>query len=66
MCIHPLILSFGASTPAYVEKVIKNGGKYGDGILIYVHPNPSTESEKYIIIKDEFCKTIKFKKMIVW
>ncbi|MDD2475107.1 MAG: hypothetical protein PHI32_04240 [Dysgonamonadaceae bacterium] len=52
----------GASTPAYVEKVIKNGGKYGDGILIYVHPNPSTESEKYKIIKDEFARLSNLKK----
>ena len=48
--------NLGATTPAYVEKVIKDGGVHADGVLIYVHPNPSTESEKYKIVKDEFAR----------
>ncbi|MDD4728777.1 MAG: hypothetical protein PHN55_08525 [Dysgonamonadaceae bacterium] len=46
----------GATTPAYVEKVIKDGSVHADGVLIYIHPNPTTDSEKYKIIKDEFGK----------
>ncbi|MDD2475101.1 MAG: hypothetical protein PHI32_04210 [Dysgonamonadaceae bacterium] len=46
----------GSSTPEYVEKVIKYGGEYADGVLIYTHPNPSVVPEKYKIIKDEFAR----------
>ena len=49
----------GATTPAYVEKVIKDGGAYADGVMIYVHPNPVSDSEKYKIIKDEFARLLK-------
>ena len=46
--------SLGATTPAYVRTVIRDGGKYADGVLIYTHPNPLKETEKYNIVKDEF------------
>ncbi len=48
----------GASTPAYVEKVIKYGAEYADGVLIYIHPNPTSDldSEKYQIVKSEFAR----------
>ena len=46
----------GASTPAYVEQVIKDGAEHADGVLIYIHPNPISDSEKYKIVKDEFGK----------
>lgn len=46
----------GASTPQYVHDVVVEGKKYADGVLIYTHPNPSTESEKYNFIKEQFSK----------
>ena len=46
--------SLGSSTPLYVEEVIKEAGKHADGILIYTHPNPSKDPEKYKIVKEEF------------
>ncbi|MDD4728778.1 MAG: hypothetical protein PHN55_08530 [Dysgonamonadaceae bacterium] len=52
----------GATTPAYVEKVIKDGGEHADGVLIYIHPNPVSYSEKYKIIKDEFARLSNLKK----
>ncbi|MDD2475102.1 MAG: hypothetical protein PHI32_04215 [Dysgonamonadaceae bacterium] len=42
----------GETTPSYVETVIKEGGKYADGVLIYTHPLPN--SEKGRIVKEEF------------
>lgn len=48
--------SLGASTPQYVREVIKAGKKFADGVLIYTHPNPATDIEKYKIVKDEFSK----------
>ena len=55
----------GATTPAYVETVIKDGGEFADGVLIYIHPNPTSDSEKYKIIKDEFGKLSKKKSEIL-
>ena len=52
----------GATTPAYVETVIKDGGEFADGVLIYIHPNPTSDSEKFKIITDEFAKLSKKKK----
>lgn len=44
----------GASTPAYVRDVIVEGKKYADGVLIYTHPNPVKEPEKYNYVKEQF------------
>ena len=52
----------GASTPAYVKKVIQEAGESADGVLIYVHPNPISDSEKFKIITDEFGRLSKIKK----
>ena len=46
--------SLGPSTPLYVKEVIKEAGKYADGVLIYTHPDPSKDPEKYKIVKEEF------------
>jgi len=46
----------GASTPTYVEEVIRRGKEHADGVLIYTHPNPVTDSEKYEIVKAGFTK----------
>jgi len=44
----------GASTPLYVSEVIRSGREYADGVLIYTHPNPVNDSEKYQIVKAGF------------
>lgn len=44
----------GPSTPEYVHDVIVEGKKYADGVLIYTHPNPVRETEKYNFVKSEF------------
>ena len=46
----------GASTPEYVRDVVAEGMKYADGVLIYTHPNPLKEIEKYNYIKTQFRK----------
>lgn len=44
----------GASSPSYVEEVIRRGKEHADGVLIYTHPNPVSDAEKYLIVKTEF------------
>ena len=44
----------GATTPDYVNEVLLAGMKSADGVLIYCHQNPVTQSEKYQIIKQGF------------
>lgn len=46
--------SLGATTPFYVQEVIRSGKEYADGVLIYTHPDPVKDSEKYQIVKAEF------------
>ena len=46
----------GASTPLYVRDVVREGMKYADGVLIYTHPHPVKEPEKYNFVKSEFSK----------
>ncbi|WP_123848541.1 hypothetical protein [Chitinophaga lutea] len=46
--------SLGASTPAYVEAVIKAGIKNADGVFIYCHQDPVAQQPKYQIIRQEF------------
>lgn len=46
----------GASTPQYVHDVMVEGKKYADGVLIYTHPNPVTNAEKYKVVKEGFAK----------
>ena len=47
----------GATTPDYVRTVIKEGGKYADGVHIYTHLDP--KSEKGLIVKEEFARLSK-------
>jgi len=44
----------GATTPEYVNEALLAGMKSADGVLIYCHQNPVTQSEKYQIIKQGF------------
>lgn len=44
----------GASTPKYVEDMIRLSKQYADGTVIYLHPNPITEPEKYKAVKQGF------------
>ncbi|WP_298651283.1 hypothetical protein [uncultured Proteiniphilum sp.] len=44
----------GASTPSYVEEVIRSGREHADGVLIYKHPDPVNDAEKYQIVKTGF------------
>ena len=44
----------GATTPSYVEDLLKKSKEHADGVLIYTHPNPVTDSEKYQIVKQGF------------
>ncbi|MDD4728780.1 MAG: hypothetical protein PHN55_08540 [Dysgonamonadaceae bacterium] len=54
----------GSTTPAYIQKAIKYGSEHADGVLIYKHPNPTSDldSEKYKIVKDGFARLSNFKK----
>ena len=45
-----------ATTPSYARSNSK-WKKYADGVLIYTHPNPVIDSEKYQIVKAEFANT---------
>lgn len=44
----------GSSTPQYVRDVIDEARPVSDGVMIYTHPNPKTESEKYQAVRDRF------------
>ena len=44
----------GSSTPQYVGDVITEARPVCEGIMIYTHPNPKTESEKYQVIRERF------------
>lgn len=46
----------GASTPQYVKEMIQLSKKYADGTVIYMHPHPENEKEKYQIVKEAFRK----------
>ena len=46
----------GASTPQYVEDMIKLSKQHADGVVIYMHPDPVKEPEKYKIVKTAFQK----------
>ena len=50
----------GATTPDYVRTVIKDGGKYADGVHIYTHLDPNTAKGR--IINEEFGKLSKLEK----
>lgn len=49
----------GSSTPQYVRDVIAEARAVSDGIMIYTHPNPKTESEKYQAVRDRFHESAK-------
>ena len=44
----------GATTPEYVEQAMIAGNRAADGVMIYCHQDPRSNSEKYIIIKRLF------------
>lgn len=46
----------GSSTPGYVKEMIELAKKYSDGVVIYLHPDPVKELEKYQVIKMAFQK----------
>jgi hypothetical protein len=46
----------GATTAEYVRETVRRGKKAADGVLIYTHPNPEKDTEKYNVVKQEFSK----------
>ena len=44
----------GATTPEYVEVVLKEGLKTADGVLIYTHKDAINDTKKHEIIKKGF------------
>ena len=44
----------GARTPEYVEQAMIAGNRAADGVMIYCHQDPKSNSEKYLIIKRLF------------
>ncbi|HOB74759.1 MAG TPA: hypothetical protein PKG54_09550 [Phycisphaerae bacterium] len=44
----------GASTPEYVNEVIRAARASADGVMIYCHQDPKTNREKYEAIKTQF------------
>ncbi len=44
----------GASTPSYVEELLRRSKEHADGVLIYTHPNPVSDAEKYQVVKKGF------------
>lgn len=44
----------GPSTPDYVRQVMTGARPVADGVLVYCHQNPTTQAEKYQIIKELF------------
>ncbi|WP_373803146.1 hypothetical protein [Bacteroides heparinolyticus] len=44
----------GATTPSYVEELLRRSKEHADGVLIYTHPNPVSDAEKYRIVKSGF------------
>ncbi|MCX7008616.1 MAG: hypothetical protein NTY53_15415 [Kiritimatiellaeota bacterium] len=46
--------TLGATTPDYVRQVMNDASPVADGVLVYCHQNPTTQAEKYLVIKDLF------------
>lgn len=46
----------GPSTPEYLDEMIGLSRQYVDGIVIYMHPDPVKEPEKYNVVKKHFEK----------
>ncbi|MDB5295054.1 MAG: hypothetical protein JWO31_1037, partial [Phycisphaerales bacterium] len=44
----------GSSTPAYVRAVMAEARRAADGVMVYTHPNPTTEPDKYAAVRDGF------------
>ena len=44
----------GSSTPEYVVEMIELSKKHAEGIVIYLHPDPEKEPEKYNAVKKAF------------
>jgi hypothetical protein len=46
--------TLGNSTPEYVRQVIADGMKAADGVMIYCHPHPKQQREKYEVVRQLF------------
>jgi len=44
----------GDTTPAYVRTAMTEARTSADGVLVYCHQNPTTQAEKYLLIKELF------------
>jgi hypothetical protein len=44
----------GSTTVAYVKTALDLGINSADGVMIYCHPNPNSDFEKYAIIQNAF------------
>ena len=44
----------GATTPEYVDEAMRAGHRAADGVMIYCHQDPKTDTEKFQIIKRNF------------
>ena len=49
--------SLGGSTAAYVAQVIANARACADGVMIYCHQSPTSQAEKYQVIRESFAAT---------
>lgn len=48
--------TLGGSTPEYVRNVLTSALQSADGVMVYCHQDPKTQSEKYSVIKELFLK----------
>lgn len=46
--------TLGGTTPDYVRTVMTGARESADGVLVYCHQNPTTQAEKYRLIKELF------------
>ena len=48
--------TLGSSTPQYVKEVITQAMEEADGVMVYRHPNPEADAQKYQVVKEVFAK----------
>lgn len=46
--------TLGTSTPEYIRQVIADAMKAADGVMIYCHPDPKHQREKYAVTRELF------------
>jgi hypothetical protein len=46
----------GSSTPEYVREVMTQARDAADGVMVFRHPNPVRDAEKYQVVKEVFGK----------